>query len=149
MLAMLEKLINEHGSSTILRERLELFSDKYSMLEDKNNHLLERSADLESQLQQAKQEIQKLKEELDRNTENQVLVVLEDIEVQILKMLFDSNQNFFAADLTQSFQSPIGNIEYHLNNLLEKKLINASYNVIDDTRYYISASGRAYVVKNT
>jgi hypothetical protein len=29
MLDMLEKLINEHGSSAILRERLELFSDKY------------------------------------------------------------------------------------------------------------------------
>jgi len=149
MLAMLEKLINEHGSSTILRERLELFSDKYSMLEDKNNHLLERNAELESQLQQAKQEAQKFKDKLDRNTRSQGLVSLEDIEVQILKLLFDSNQDLLAADLAQNFQSPIGNIEYHLNNLLEKKLINASYNMIDDTRYSISAGGRAYIVKNT
>jgi len=149
MLAMLEKLINEHGSSTILRERLELFSDKYSMLEDKNNHLSERNVELESQLQQAKQEIQSLRDELDKNAGSQSLVVLEDIEVQILKLLFDSNQDFIAVDLAQNFQTPIGNTEYHLNNLLEKKLINAFYSVIDDTRYHISADGRGYVIKNT
>lgn len=31
----LEKLINEHGSSTILRERIELANDKYAALESK------------------------------------------------------------------------------------------------------------------
>lgn len=35
MLAMIEKLINEHGSSTILKERLQLINDKYEVLESK------------------------------------------------------------------------------------------------------------------
>ena len=30
-----EKLINEHGSAVILKERIELANDKYSSLEDK------------------------------------------------------------------------------------------------------------------
>ncbi|WP_431475209.1 hypothetical protein RVM24_07680 [Marinobacter sp. KM021] len=35
MLSMIEKLINEHGSSAILKERLELINDKYEALEEK------------------------------------------------------------------------------------------------------------------
>lgn len=35
MLSIIEKLINEHGSSTILKERLELINDKYEALETK------------------------------------------------------------------------------------------------------------------
>ena len=35
MLKLLQDLINEHGSSTILKERLQLIGDKYSHLEEK------------------------------------------------------------------------------------------------------------------
>lgn len=35
VLSIIEKLINEHGSSTILKERLELVNDKYEALEAK------------------------------------------------------------------------------------------------------------------
>jgi hypothetical protein len=35
MLEMFEKLINEHGSSVILKERLKLINDKYEALGEK------------------------------------------------------------------------------------------------------------------
>lgn len=35
MLSMFEKLINEHGSSTILKERILLINDKYEVLQTK------------------------------------------------------------------------------------------------------------------
>ena len=57
MLEIFEKLINEHGSSVILRERLELYSDKYSMLEEKNKHLQTKINDLESELSEAISEV--------------------------------------------------------------------------------------------
>ena len=54
MLDMLEKLITEHGSSAILRERLELFSDKYSALEKQITQLHEKNKVLEYQFDKAK-----------------------------------------------------------------------------------------------
>jgi predicted nuclease with TOPRIM domain len=66
VLEMLEKLINEHGSSTILRERLELFSDKYSMLEEKLKSSEQRNAALESENKKLSEQIGRLEKEFDQ-----------------------------------------------------------------------------------
>ena len=58
MLAMIEKLINEHGSSTILKERLQLINDKYEVLENKLDLV-------EKENKSLKQEINKLKSQLE------------------------------------------------------------------------------------
>jgi hypothetical protein len=67
----LEKLINEHGSAVILKERISLANDKYAMLEEKNSMLEKKVEILESEnetfqlnLQQAKQKIRHLEEQL-------------------------------------------------------------------------------------
>lgn len=39
LFAPLEKLINEHGSAAIMKERLELLRDQFKALEDKNREL--------------------------------------------------------------------------------------------------------------
>ena len=76
----LEKLINEHGSTAILKERIALANDKYSLLENKNqlleenNSILEekiKSLEMENQtsqlnVQQAKQKIKQLEEQLSK-----------------------------------------------------------------------------------
>ena len=69
----LEKLINEHGSAVILKERISLANDKYSMLEEKNSMLEKKVEILESEnqtfqlnLQQAKQKIRNLEEQLSK-----------------------------------------------------------------------------------
>lgn len=73
----LEKLINEHGSSAILKERIALANEKYSLLENKNKMLEEKNVILEKKiksleaenktaqfnLQQAKQRIKQLEEQ--------------------------------------------------------------------------------------
>lgn len=75
-----EKLINEHGSATILKERIALANDKYSLLENKNkileetNTLLEKkikTLEMENQtfhlnVQQGKQRISQLETQLDK-----------------------------------------------------------------------------------
>jgi Na+/phosphate symporter len=149
MIDMLEKLINEHGSSAILRERLELFSDKYSMLEEKNEHLTERNKELGIKLEQAEAQISKLKEQLNSYQINNSTEKINENELNILKLLFDTNTELFAAHVSQHFNMPIGNAEYHLNNLLEKELIYAGYSAIEDTRYKINSDGRKYIIENT
>ena len=58
MLSIIEKLINEHGSSTILKERLELVNDKYEALETK-------LANSEKENELLRKEIESLKKQVD------------------------------------------------------------------------------------
>lgn len=75
-----EKLINEHGSAAILKERIALANDKYSFLEEKNtllkreneaikkekeNHEYENQA-LQLNLQNAEQKIRQLEEQISK-----------------------------------------------------------------------------------
>jgi DNA repair exonuclease SbcCD ATPase subunit len=146
MLEMLEKLINEHGSSTILRERLELFSDKYSMLEEKNKHLEERNKDLESTLSEAKKEIERLEKTVQANSNTGEKI--HKNEEKILKYLFDTNSSFFASHLAGHFSIPIGHVEYHLTNLEDLDYVHGNYAAMVDTSYEIADKGRKYIVEN-
>lgn len=58
MLSIIEKLINEHGSSSILKERLELVNDKYEALETK-------LANSEKENEILRKEIESLKKEFE------------------------------------------------------------------------------------
>ncbi len=148
MLSMLEKLINEHGSSTILKERLELFSDKYEMLEQKNTTLEEKNTFLEAQLEAAKKEIKKLREELASNQGSDKASSLHESEVKILKHLFDTNSDFTANQLASFLNIPVGNTEHHLDKLLEVEYIYNHLSMMTDTTYSISSEGRSYVIEN-
>lgn len=59
-----EKLINEHGSSTILKERIALANDKYSALESKNEVLSSDNDTLRLDNEQLKQKIRELEEHI-------------------------------------------------------------------------------------
>lgn len=149
MLDMLEKLINEHGSSIILRERLELFSDKYSMLEDKNKHLTERVKELETKLNQANDEVARLNGIVESSKKLDITDELNEIELQILKYFFDTNQQLLAGHITQELGIAVGNAEYHINKLLEFGFLHDLLTVGEPIRYQINANGRAYIIENT
>ena len=57
----IEKLITEHGSAAILRERITQAKEQQSGLEKENASLKAEKASLASELQQARLEIQRLK----------------------------------------------------------------------------------------
>lgn len=146
---MLEKLINEHGSSAILKERLELFSDKYNLLEEKNDQFLSQNKKIEQELTEAKEEIKRLQNLVTAQTVVKSSLVLEDIEANILKLMFDANGEFEADEISKFFKISIGHTEYYINSLLKKNLISASYNAISGTTYYISTDGRTFIVEST
>ena len=76
----IEKLINEHGSATILKERISLVNDKYSFLEKKNVALCQENETLKKEneiltaenqtlklnLQQAEQKRRQLEEQISK-----------------------------------------------------------------------------------
>lgn len=55
----IERLINEHGSSTILRERIALANDKYALLESKVAALEQQVKNLESENRRLRVDLEK------------------------------------------------------------------------------------------
>jgi len=145
---MLEKLINEHGSSTILRERLELISDKYSMLEEKNAHLKEQNEEFESQLEDAKKEIAHLQEIVNEDEKSKSLGSLGSIELQILHLLFEKNDEFRIEYIAHNIGSDDNTAKYHINNLLEDELIYDILSMGGQTTYKISDKGIRFIVES-
>ena len=149
MLEMLEKLINEHGSSTILRERLELFSDKYSMLEEKITHLQLRNQELEGQLQEAKEEISRLQDIVEAHSESQNSSILPDVTASILKYFFDAAADLTTEQICRQFSLEHSVAQYHIDNLKEQQLLaHGTLFVNQPIRYRISKPGRAFVIEN-
>lgn len=74
-LTLLEKAINEHGSSAILKERLALAADQFKQLEQENQNLKSLNADLEKKVAELTREIE-AKTIPDRFTEHRGILLM-------------------------------------------------------------------------
>lgn len=61
MISLFEKLINEHGSSAILKERLTILKDEYAAMEKTNNNLTMENLQLKTELDTLKKELSRFK----------------------------------------------------------------------------------------
>jgi DNA-binding transcriptional ArsR family regulator len=161
MLKMFEKLINEHGSSTILKERLELFSDKYSVLEEKlkvsehNNKLLESENDkLRTELSQLRNKYEQLKENTQLRDEEKSILELDETKEKILQFLFQQGDEINLSHLCSQLSLDKSTAEYHLTALEEGKFIYTHYYQGDwlegtsgYSSYEIEQEGRKYVIE--
>ncbi|MBB1073739.1 hypothetical protein HUU62_04855 [Rhodoferax sp. 4810] len=64
----IEKLITEHGSASILRERIALVNDKYSALESENNGLRSENETLKYNNTKLQEQARNLENQLCHNT---------------------------------------------------------------------------------
>ena len=125
MLEMFEKLINEHGSSVILKERLELFSDKYSLLEEKAIRMEQRNQALETELQQAYEKIRELETTLDSFVDKQGQEGLHVDAQSILKLLFDA-EGLAPEAIAHQMSMDVGIVQYHLDELGKQEFARIS-----------------------
>ena len=154
MLKMLSDLINEHGSSTILKERLQLIADRYDLLDEKNTQIQEHNEKLESDLKSAQEKINSLEEALKENSANSSTLTLQEDTSQILKLLFQ-HESLDPSVIAHQLSMEIGVIEYHLNELDEKELAVigsiSSGNPLTGSRgsieWCITPEGRKHVVE--
>lgn len=155
MLEMFEKLINEHGSSAILRERLELFSDKYSMLEDKLKSAQEKNAALEAenrrlaeQIERFEKEAVRLQAQLESDAQRKSKHHLKSEQENLLKVLFTANRAETAARIGGAIGVNESVAQYHIDALKEKGLLQIGPLYINQPiTYEISKEGRKYVVE--
>jgi septation ring formation regulator EzrA len=135
-------LFKEIPLSVNLQSKLDELEKKFTILEEENKNL-------KSKLEDATKEIDRLNKIIQSFHKDQATEKLNEIEENILKLLFDTNQEFYASNIASKFRINIGVAEYHINNLLKSDFIGEICNVMDDTCYYINANGRAYIVENT
>lgn len=148
-LAEIERLITEHGSAVILKERLALANDKYAALEQKlaaselrEKNLESENSSLRVDLEKAQDEIRNLKERLvERHGQG-----LEDVAEKILVVL--SQHEELTAEQVGRLVGIGGQLAtYHLNELQQKKMV-MDYLAVDSPVYWgIIQGGRAYLVR--
>lgn len=156
----IEKLINEHGSATILKERIQLANDKYSALKDKasilekeNGILKEQNANLKSQLDEATKKIESLNQDIERLSKNKSRDKLNDVTENILKMFFNAGRELSVRDFRNM---PVNVIQYHFDILMKHNFIIpsragtvSSWSGEDSpVMYDITSDGRKYIVEN-
>ena len=148
-----EKLINEHGSAAILKERIALANDKYAMLEQKLSKSEATKKDLASEnealrldLERAKVEIQDLK----RIAEQAHGSRLDAIKEKILVLLMQQNETR-GPTIVQSLGVSEQLAKFHLVDLEKAKLISIT-TVLSmmgnspPTTYALTQEGRRYLV---
>ncbi len=153
MLDMIEKLINEYGSSTILKERLELFNDKYEALEVKLANATKENELLQKENQQLKGKVQELEAQIEKAAPAKD--GLPEEQVNILRMLFSTTEYVSEEYVAHHMSLEIGVAKYHLNELLEKELLNHPSYTMDNpltgssgtVEHSISDLGRKHVVE--
>ena len=145
----IEKLINEHGSAVILKERITLANDKYSALEDKLSEVEAKLNAVEAEKNEFELNNFKLKERV-VNLESQLAESdsqnLEEIKEKILIFLADAPES---TTPQLSHQLDIGSevAAFHVEAMAEKELVYASYSAISDTEYSLAQEGRGYLIE--
>ena len=150
-----EKLINEHGSAVILKERIALANDQYvalgqklSLCESSVVQLEAENKTLSLNLEQAKVEIQNLK----KLTEQSHGVHLEEVKEKIL-LAVEKNQGATNQQIAQAAGVSETVATFHLEELKKAKMVRDSHIMGSDwsgsagrTEWSIAQDGRGYLI---
>ena len=145
-----EKLINEHGSAVILKERISLAEDKYAALEKKLSEceaakikLNAENEALRLNLEKASVEIQNLKKLNEKVHGSR----LEEVREKIL-VLLSQHEELEPEEISSHLNIGVQLAKFHLEELLKSNMVK-DYWAIDSPVYYgLVQNGRAYLVSH-
>ena len=145
-----EKLINEHGSATILKERIALAEDKYAALEQKLSECeaakIKSHAENEAlrlNLEKASVEIQQLKKLTEKAHGSRLEEVIEKILV-----LLSQHETLEAEEISSLLKIGIQLATFHLEELKKSDMANDYFGFEMPTCWGIVQGGRAYLVRH-
>ncbi|MBI3780281.1 MAG: hypothetical protein HY278_04370 [candidate division NC10 bacterium] len=146
----LEKLINEHGSAVILKERIALANDKYAALEKKLSDSELRAKKLESENDCLRLDLGKA-EEKNRNLEEQLSERhgnrLEKIREELLQMLA-VHPGVTDEQLSNAMKQNLQIIKFHLTELKKSQLVSLALFVGSPALWSLAHEGRAYLISH-
>ena len=150
MLKLIEKLINEHGSSSILKERLGLVRDQYDALERKLVDMEQRAVTAEAELTQAQRTIRNMAGKIQTQQSNDDIP--EDAQ-RVLKLLFRSDGSTDA--IGRELNLDVGVVQYHVDELTKRGFVSMGSITMGNPltgqdgciELAITAEGRKFVVE--
>ena len=154
----IEKLITEHGSAAILKERIVLVKEQYAALEKRLSDSELRAKELESEKERFELENFKLKEKI-RGLEEQLSGAhgagsLEELREKIL-ILVSQHENITDAQVARAVEVGEQLATFHLKELEKTEFVHCSYIMGSDwtgersrTEWYIMQPGRSYLVSH-
>ncbi len=162
LMAYLEKLIREYGSSPIIKERLERLRDQISVLEKKNsalksdNTLLKSKKNtIESQLKKASKEIERLNQFIEELEKDDAKKRLDAVAEKVLKMFFYRRRELSADEVAATLSMDASTVRHLFDLLLENNLIvqtRVGFESLQgrrrDPQFGLTSSGREYVIRN-
>lgn len=145
-----EKLINEHGSAVILKERIALANDKYASLEQKLITSELRVTELETENKALRYNLEKAQIEilnLKKHTENSHASRLDEVKENILVLL--ASQDNYEYNIAQAIGINHQVAKLHLDDLSEIEFIYRSLSMTgQEFPWELSKEGRRYLAKN-
>lgn len=150
LLDNIERLINEHGSAVILKERIALANDKFAALEKKLSDSELRVKNLESENEGLRLDLDKAQEKI-RNLEEKLVERhgqrLEKVKEEMLQLLAAQSDNITASQAAQGLKIGEQLAMYHLNEMKKSHLVHdAMFSNGRPTLWKIAQDGRAYLV---
>jgi Fic family protein len=155
----IEKLITEHGSAAILKERIALVQDQYAALEKKLADSELRAKEFESEKLRFELENFKMKEKI-KGLEEQLSKIrdtnsLEEVRERIL-LLVSQHENITSAQAAGAVGVGEQLATFHLTELEKMKFIQSSHIAGSDwareksrTEWYVMQPGRSYLVNHS
>jgi len=116
----LERLITEHGSAAILRERLGLAADQYTALEKKNSGLQAENENLRAQLEHLQKENAELKQAIPRDAGR--LGAFDRDTHKVLSLFFQQSDDVSVDQIAMQIGLDRSMVEYHFDLLREAGL---------------------------
>ena len=146
----IEKLINEHGSAVILKERIALASEQYAALERKLTEAERQIQDLEAEKQKLelasykqKDQIRLLEEQLEAKKGGR----LSEIEESLLSFLSNhEDQTVAVISRTLGINEQV--VSFHLQEMKSTKLVSAHILINAPAEWYLAQEGRRYLISN-
>ncbi len=162
LVAPVEKLIAKHGSSTILKKRLELLRDQISVLEKRNSGLkLDRSIlkskknTIEFQLNKAWKEIERVDQLIQELEKDDAKTRLNTATEKVLEMFFYRRRELSVSEVAATLSIDVRTAWYHIDLLLENNLIEQNrVGFVSlkgrrrDPQFRLTSSGREYISRS-
>ena len=162
-IAYIEELIDEYGSSTILKERLDLLRDQISVLEKKNSALKSdytilkcKKNTIDFQLNKARKEIERLNQLIQELEKDDAKTRLDAATEKILKMFFYRRRELSVSEVAATLFIDVSTARYHFHLLLENNLIEQTREGFvslkgrrRDPQFGLTSSGREYISRNS
>ena len=155
-LAEIEKLITEHGSAAILRERIALANDKYATLERKVGNLESEAADLKRKVSELEAENKglrvnkkELESELQQFKDSKLHGSrLEELKEKIL-VAISQEDGITTSEIARLVSISKTSTEVHLDELLQASLAKPILRANDqESPWVLNQAGKKYLVQH-